>query len=297
MRTPWLFALALAACGTDPMTSPPAPPPPMADASTDHTITLQMTPFTLQPGQEVVKCQGFANPTADDLWVKEIESHDTVGSHHLLLLTAPPGDSAETDCTNGVTADQLIIYGSQVPDSDMKFPDQVALRSKASQGLMLQSHYFNASDSVITANVEMVLHLAEPGTATIEAGVVQFANQEFTVPAGPPDTTVTKTCTVPHAMNVLRANSHMHRHGVGFQAMTGSTMLYETTSWSEPMPRAFEPAMALDQGAQVTWSCTYHNDTGSTIPYGPSADTNEMCNFSTIVYPMPYLTAGSFLCY
>jgi hypothetical protein len=162
---------------------------------------------------------------------------------------------------------------------------------------LLQAHYFNASDSVITANVEMILHLAEPGTTTIEAGVVQFANQEISIPPGPPDTTLTKTCTVPHTMNVLRATSHMHKHGVGFQAMTGTTMLYSTASWSEPTPRMFDPAMVLNQGDQVTWSCTFHNDTSSTISFGLSADTNEMCNFSTIVYPVPFLSSGSFLCY
>ena len=274
-----------------------SPPPPTPDASTDHTITLKLTPFTLPPGGEATKCQGFANPTGAAIDVKEIESHMTVGSHHMLLTTAPDMDVALADCTGATDADTLILYGSQDLDSDLKFPDGVALRSHASQGMAIQSHYLNASDNDITANVEITLHLGDPSLTQMVAGAVQYTNQEFTIPPGPPDTTVTKTCTVPHDLNVIRVTSHMHRHGINFAATIDGAPLYQTTSWSEPPPMLFQPALAWTQGQQVTFSCTYHNDTGAPILFGTSAKTEEMCILGTLVYPVPSLAAGSFACY
>jgi hypothetical protein len=89
----------------------------------------------------------------------------------------------------------------------------------------------------------------------------------------------------------------MHRHGVGFTAACDGTELYETTTWSEPAPRDFDPAYVLSANQQITFACTYHNDTGASIHYGISAATNEMCVFSTLVYPVPSLPDGSFACY
>ena len=164
------------------------------------------------------------------------------------------------------------------------------------QGLKIQIHYFNASDAAVTVSAQIVLHLAEPGTITEHAGVVIFANEHFTIPATPTQTTISHTCTVPANMNVLVATGHMHHHGVDLTASLNGAQLYETTTWSEPPQKVFDPPMALAQGDQLTWSCTFDNDTGAAIGYGVSAATNEMCNVQTRVYPVPTLPTGSFTC-
>jgi hypothetical protein len=43
--------------------------------------------------------------------------------------------------------------------------------------------------------------------------------------------------------------------------------------------------MDLAAGSQVTFSCTWVNNTSAPLTFGESAQTNEMCIFSGNVYP------------
>jgi hypothetical protein len=289
-----LPAVLFCACGSTPGHSVEV------DASTDHTVTLTMSSFTMQPGDEVTKCQDFANPLGAEIDVREIESHMTPGAHHMLLKPGRSVDSQLADCVVGVSASDTTpaVYGAQVPDNQLTFPAGVGIRVPADQGFHVQAHYLNSTDAPITVTVEIVLHLADPGTITMEAGVVQFSNQNLTIPPGPPNTTIAKTCSVPSDMYLLSVTSHMHTHGVDFTADTNGTMLFESTTWNAPMPRFFDPPFPLSAGQNVTFACTYENDTGAPIQFGNSAVTNEMCIMSTLVYPMPTgLPGGSFACH
>jgi hypothetical protein len=293
MKTTSLAIAMACACGASPQL--PAP-----DASTDHTVALEMTPFMLDPGKEVTKCQWFANPLGADLEIREFESHQSIGTHHMFLTTstmpADPPDGPLADCASGVTADDIILYGAQVPDYRLSYPSGVAVVAPQHQGLRMQVHYLNATDAAVMVSAQIVLHLAEPGTVTQHAGVVIFANQSFTIPPGTAPTTITHTCTAPADMNVVVASGHMHHHGTDLVASRAGVTLYETTTWSEPPSTVFDPPLALHAGDPITFSCTYQNDTGAPITFGPSAATNEMCNFSTRVYPVPALPYGSFAC-
>ena len=50
------------------------------------SVTIEMTNFDVQPGEEVYKCQNFANPFNGNTEIGGFESHMTAGSHHLLLF-------------------------------------------------------------------------------------------------------------------------------------------------------------------------------------------------------------------
>jgi hypothetical protein len=286
-----LMAALCAACG-----KPPAPPAPVMPA--EQTATLTMASFTVPPGGEATKCQWFTNPTGADLEVHEFESHMSKGAHHLLLTTElTPKDAPLADCEGGAGGDALVIYGSQQADYRRPLPAGVVVEAPNDKGLRLQIHYLNATTSPVDVSAEVVMHLAEPESITAHAGVLFFANQEFTVPATPESTTITKTCTMPIDLNVVTATSHMHRHGVEFFAFSEGTMVYDSDTWEEPATRSFDPPLALAAGNQITFSCTYKNDTGAEIAFGPSAATDEMCQLGMTVYPVPKLRSGSWACY
>jgi hypothetical protein len=98
----------------------------------------------------------------------------------------------------------------------------------------------------------------------------------------------TTTCTVPYAMNLLSAQSHMHQHATHFRARTGSGQLvYETSDWNEPKSRVFDPPLALSAGDTITFRCDYFNDTPSALAFGEHATTNEMCIFGGVYFPAP----------
>ena len=57
----------------------------------------------------------------------------------------------------------------------------------------------------------------------------------------------------------------VHRHAVDFLAQTADTMLYHTTGWSDLTPKVFDPPLELAAGTDVTFTCTYVNDTSTTV--------------------------------
>jgi len=71
-----------------------------------------------------------------------------------------------------------------------------------------------------------------------------------------------------------------------FTATAGSQALYQTTSWDSPVPALYTPPLELASGTNVTFSCTYVNDTGQTLTFGESAQTNVMCIYEMLFYPV-----------
>ena len=83
----------------------------------------------------------------------------------------------------------------------------------------------------------------------------------------------------------------MHQRGTHYEAFavanrTGETRpLYATDTWNEPASLDLAPPFEMKAGDTLKYSCTYDNKTGTTLTYGESAATNEMCNFFGVFYP------------
>ncbi len=254
--------------------------------SQGDTVTLTLDAFTVGPGQEVFKYQDFVNPfNGVDTEITEWESHMSTGSHHLLVFYQQ------------VTSDQPLVdgnglmfgptpYGAQQPDLSITYPQGVAALVPGAQGLRVQVHYLNASPNTLNPTVHVVLHKAMPGTITQHAGVYFMLNPDVTTPPMSMRT-VTKSCSLPFAANLIYATGHMHQHATDFTATTGGTMFYQTSDWSQAPTRALSPALQVTAGQQITWSCTFNNMTDTTLVFGESAQTNEMCILSGQYYPVP----------
>ena len=250
------------------------------------TLTLTMAPFTIPPGGEVYRCQNFANPFGGaDVDVSKFESHMTGGSHHLLLFYKDGvGDSAIEECSGLEFA--ATPYSTQIPDDSLEFPAGVAAQIPTDKGFRLQSHYLNTSDKPIEAHVEVTFHLAKPGTVTDHAGVLFVPHLAINVP---PNSTkvISHSCQLPMDMNLLKAASHMHKHGTHFDAKVGDDKVFETTTWDEPDSALFAPAKAVKKGATLDFNCTFVNNSPNTLTFGESAENNEMCIFVASFYPVP----------
>jgi hypothetical protein len=307
-----LLALSLAACtsgNNPPPTGTPdlATAPPTADAAvppgpgmgtvttgTDSsgrmTVTLTMATFTVAAGAEIYKCQDFANPFGGDAEIAQVESHMATGSHHMLLFyKAIPANAAIEDCSGLEFAPSP--YGSQLPDDHIDYPAGVAALIPAAQGLRMQSHYLNTTQSDITAEVQLVFHIAPKGTITQHAGVLFFNNVNFAVPPNATGYTSGMKCRLPDNVNLIQASRHMHRHAHSFIANNvasdgTSTMVYQTDATFDPKPSFFAPPLALAANTTIDFTCSWDNDTGATLIFGESAATNEMCIFTAQYYPI-----------
>ena len=85
--------------------------------------------------------------------------------------------------------------------------------------------------------------------------------------------TIKFDCDVPIDMKVMKASSHMHKHGVSFHSTVKGETLYDTTDWEEPTPVLFSPPRELSAGDPLHFECTFQNDTPNTLTFGESAAT------------------------
>jgi hypothetical protein len=251
-----------------------------------QTVTLTMDSFPVPAGAEVYNCQNFVNPFGGvDTDVAEFESHMAAGSHHMLLFYKDGiTENGALEACSGLEF-AATPYGSQELNDSLSFPPGVAALLPGSTGLRIQSHYLNVTPNALTAQVQVILHVAEPGTVQYEAGVLFVINTDISVP---PLTTsvVSNSCTIPSDMNIVRTSSHMHMHGQDFVATSGSTTLYQTTAWSDPVPSIYAPPLVLQAGDPLDYSCTFLNTSPTaTLTFGESALTNEMCIFIASYYP------------
>ena len=255
------------------------------DAGLD-TVTLAMDSFVVPKGGEVYKCQDFVNPFGGDAEIQKFESHMAAGSHHVLLFYKQNvvANGALEDCSGLEFA--ATPYGSQRSNDSVTFPAGVAALIPGGTGLRIQSHYLNATQAAITATVQITFHKAAAGSVKDHAGVLFLVNPNLSIPSTGMPFTIAKRCRIPRDINLVGAGSHMHQHAVGFQATSGGNMIYQTTDWNEPQPAEFAPPMKLTAGSTVDFSCTWVNNTGTTLTFGESARTNEMCIFSAQFYPI-----------
>jgi len=252
-------------------------------------VTITMTPFPVPAGGEVYMCQTFANPFGGmDVDIAEFESHMSPGSHHMLLLFQDNAtDGALTPCS-GLTFGPM-PYGAQQPDASITYPAGIGATIKGTQGFNVVAHYLNATQSDLTAVVQVTMHIAPAGSVTQHAGVffLDAIKQLLQgVPAGVTQTiTASYTTTIP--MQILYATGHTHRFTTSMNATAGSNQIYQTDSWDNSPTVPFSPAMSLPAGTQISWSCVIDNTTTGTITFGESAQTNEMCIFNGQYYPVP----------
>ena len=254
--------------------------------SADPTVTLEMTPFTVAAGQEVFKYQDFVNPFGgQDTDVRAWESHMTKGSHHLLVFFEQVTANGPLTDGNGLMFGPT-PYGAQQPDLTVTYPTGVAALVPGSRGIRLQAHYLNASPNSINAQVQVIFHLAKPGTVTSQAGVFFFVNPQILVP--PMSTmTVSKSCTFPLAANLIYATGHMHQHATDFTATTGGATFYQTSNRAQAPTIALAPPITTTPGQTIDFNCTFDNMTATELTFGESAITNEMCILSGQYYPVP----------
>lgn len=255
-------------------------------APAGETVTITMDSFEIPPGGEVFKCQNFVNPFGGDVEVSTFESHMTPGSHHLLLFYRDDVamNGPLEDCS-GLEFDAT-PYSTQLPDDSVAFPPGIAAAIPATTGLRTQSHYLNTTGSTIKAEVKITFHLAKPGTVTDHAGVMFVIQPKIFV--GPNSTQeVGYDCNVPFDMSVMKASSHMHKHGTHFTSTVGGQTLYQTDIWDEPKPAVFDPPMALKAGDPLHFACTFQNNSTNFLTFGESAESNEMCILVASFYPVP----------
>jgi hypothetical protein len=299
--------LLLAACGADGDDDPADPVDGLAAPPDGEGVQLRSS-LHLEPGTEAYDCRYLALPD-QPIEIARFEHAYTPGAHHMLLYpTRFRPDEVELDrsfdCTAGGDLGQTgILYGGSRPEGALPYPDGVAVKQPAGAVVLLESHYLNASEAPLDADVRVNLWYAAAPT-TVEAGTLFLRDWAIYLPPAPSEGSAAMSCEIPSPISLYYAVSHMHRRGMAFssrlvRADEPSRPLYSSTSWADPLPQPYQPLFELEAGDRIEFDCTYRNDLSSPVGEGRSADKDEMCVFIAGYWPrLPVeselcLTAGS----
>jgi len=247
------------------------------------TESITTGTFTVEPGQEVFKCQNFDNPFAGkDVALSTISSELTKGSHHLHLYNLTEGTSRTIgDCSSGDF--HSLLYATGRPSDAMAYPAGMAAKIRGNSGLRVQIHFLNTGTAPAEAKSTIkFIPVADPSTVTKWVASIYLNRIGLSVPPGAGQTVGT-SCSIPNnygPIGIVRGVSHMHSRGVHFVAKTSTgTTLVDDTNWDEPPPHVYDPPVMMNPGDSLDWTCTYNNMTGKTLTFGDSAAANEMCIF------------------
>ncbi len=263
---------------------------------------------TLDVGVETERCM-FYKVGAGGLAVNHEEVRYTPGSHHVLLYVTPYADIPTQDrfgntvdtsgifeCgpngptahwqVNGVAGGAQIADGPPVVDG---LPEGVAFTIPEGTVLLMNTHYLNATGQTLHTDARINLYTLASSEVTTEAGILFWYNPIIYVPSQEMRS-AREVCPIRKDIQLLNAQSHMHRRGIGYVAReldaSGTQVgeLYRGTEWEEVALTKFQPGKTLSAGQSIDFQCDYSNTTDHTIVQG-LATTDEMCMFIGLYYP------------
>jgi hypothetical protein len=243
-------------------------------------VTLTMGPFLVDSGREAFFCQTFANPfRSSDVYVREIESHMTPGSHHFLMNAVQDPPASLGPCT--AIESPGGSYATHTPDDVFSYPEGIAARLAGTDNLKLMSHFVNGSPTLQLAQVTVTVRRARPESVVQEASVKSMSVTDINVPPRGSQT-VQNGMTLPEdgEWSVYWIIPHMHLRGTRFTVSAGpgaAQLVYETDRWEAPS-RRFDPPLRLNPGDSLNYACTFVNETSAPLTFGESALDNEMCS-------------------
>ena len=276
-----LFAVA---CG--------APPPPPSDTLDERVeipdaptngLQLVMPESEIGAGEDKQLCWvGPAAGDTDQLIESAVGFQGKAGHHTFVFTTVIPRHAGDIfDCTASeamVTIKPLMapLVGKNIGLAKL-VPDGYAIRLKAGQQIVIQSHYVNVNTKPIKVRDVVNVNFTNPGESRIEAGYFTMYVDGMSIPAG--DHSVIATTTIPTDIPALGLLGHMHEWGKSFSLVRGGETLYSVESWNaslrdSPPVNQYPPAtpLVLHTGDVLTTTCEYNNDTGA-----PLTDPHEMC--------------------
>jgi hypothetical protein len=254
--------------------------------------------FTVAGGAEDFECTYLTMPSTAGFIVGGQHEY-TIGSHHLLiyhttLTSIPAGQGSPTlgSCyAPGATYMSNIdgvVYAASIPTGQLDMPSGVGLPYSASEVLLFQVHYLNATSHAIDAHVSV--HLTTQTTPVAQqAGYLFFYDPFIYVPQGG-GATASMRCPIPQSITLFTESSHYHARGVGYQAYLdtsstpAATPFYTSDNWASPTIQ--DTTIQIPAGSHLRYYCDYDNSQGTQAYYqGQSAANNEMCMFVGLYYP------------
>lgn len=287
-----LFALAVAGCGSDSSAPPNGP----SVASAKEFQEFYTYDWTIDPGVETYYC-GYRT-LKEDLYISDFRPIMPSGTHHVVLGYQNPSEpdglvpEGQGSCT-GTSFGDIFAYVGTVGAKDFSMPKGVAVKIPAGQQLVFGLHLLNSGSSPLSGHSGMAVIQPDKADVEQEAEVIAMGQFNLSIPPGV-ETTQSGTCTMVGDTSVFAVMPHMHlagKHITTTVAQSGGatkTLLDANYVFTEQVYTMIDPPLALKKGDVATVDCTYLNKGSTTLGFGESTTSGEMC--FTFAYRYPALT-------
>ncbi|MFI5264609.1 MAG: hypothetical protein ACHQM6_08850, partial [Candidatus Kapaibacterium sp.] len=261
----------------------PLPPP---APGTGFQVTSSKFDVGANFEREIFVYRDLGNSTP--IYVNHIHTKMRPNSHHLVLYSFDPNTpkyeipqlNVIRDLRNPdgsiipTTEDQMIYHlflgGSMIQEDDYNFPAGVALQLPPHAGIDFNTHFINHTSSTIPGECFANFYTTNPTGIQHLAQSLFLVNTDINLPAGQ-QTVLTQTTpdTSSAPLHIFLLTSHYHERGVLFQiAISGGSrngeIVYESTDWSHPLEKTFDPPIILNRGEGLKTIVTYNNTTDHT---------------------------------
>jgi hypothetical protein len=252
----------------------------------DFTMLISRS-WTMASDTEGYKCVRIAVPS--DMWITAFRSMSPVGTHHsVLTVSTSSSQTGDYDCGAG-SLDNQMLYAAGVGTDDNAFPPGVAIHLAAGTFINLNLHLYNTTDNAITATSGVLVKTMNAADVVHEADMQFSGTFLINIPSDNQVHTATGSCKVASDFHVFTLWPHMHQTAVHQKftvtPMSGSpsSMLDSDYSFTEQKNYPMVDTV-LHAGDTLTTTCSYQNNTGSTMTFGESSN-NEMCFTGIYRYP------------
>lgn len=301
-----LLAACQAPVATQPAGAPPSPaladlaPPPAGEG-----VQLTVGPFVVPPGEEVQNNFYLKLPSDQDVMVERIQIAYPPGSHHCNLFKSDTLDVPDhVDNTFDAMYPKWDMFAnSQTGSLDWKLPAGVAMKLKARQQLLIQSHYVNTLTQATPADqgqVKVNFWYAKPESVQHTLGMIFAVNPSLHI--APHSTYVAQKSVslsdqgFNRDVQIVAMTGHMHSRGktfevnrwVGRDPDVRGELLYKSEAWQDPPMKFYDTPIPWRKNERLIYTGTFVNQTDIFIGFGAgNVDTKEHSNLFLYFYPGP----------
>ena len=294
MRTSlFVFGLAIGACGGGGSGGNPgddtvdAPTALVDGTAADGWTALISRSWTLPAGAtNTYKCTRIR--IANEMWVAGFRAASPPGTHHsVLTISTSSTTTGDYDCSAG-SLDNQMLYAAGVGTDDLEFPAGVAMHVAAGTFLNLNLHLFNATDDPMADTSGVLVKIVAQADVVNEADMMFSGTPLINIPSDNQPHTAQGGCTAPTNWHVFTLWPHMHQtatHQKWTLTHNGTqTVLLDDNYQFEEQKNYPIADTLIAQGDTIRTTCTYVNNTGSTMTFGDGSD-KEMCFTGMYKYP------------
>lgn len=257
-------------------------------------LQVRVGTYTIAPGEDLEVCEYRRLPNARPIDVGRFKLRMPAGAHHFAVWTyggALTNDAAfaqgpveSIGCTGAAPDDPFpqLLIPTQSPNTDLRFPDGVALQVEAHEQVFLNPHMKNYDDAPMKPDIRFNLYKAKQGTVRHYAEGLTFGNSSDIAIPPRGDQTLTAEWTVPIDLTLIHISTHQHFHGTYANVElvsedgAGRELLVESHDWQHPRSVWPKGGIRLAMGRKLRVTCSWHNDEDRTVRFGPET-TDEMC--------------------